>query len=284
MTERGESIEVSARTVDDAVTEALRQLGLSRKEVEIDIVKEGGRSLLGLLREQAVVRVTAKSRPAREKKAPWWRAREKEAPTPPASEEKAPSQLAREKEAPTPPASEEEAPSPLAREEEAPTPASADELNQTARLGMETLQDLMRHMGVRGRVTQETVPLKSQTRDDSVLLDITGSDLALLIGRRGETLRDLQFLTCLIVSRRTQHWPNVVVDVEHYRARRERTLEDLARRMADRVRETAEPMALEPMPPNERRIVHLALSDASDVFTESTGEADKRKVVIYPAK
>ena len=264
MTERGESIEVSARTVDDAVTEALRQLGLSRKEVEIDIVKEGGRSLLGLLREQAVVRVTAKSRPAREKKAPWWRAREKEAPTPPASEE--------------------EAPSPLAREEEAPTPASADELNQTARLGMETLQDLMRHMGVRGRVTQETVPLKSQTRDDSVLLDITGSDLALLIGRRGETLRDLQFLTCLIVSRRTQHWPNVVVDVEHYRARRERTLEDLARRMADRVRETAEPMALEPMPPNERRIVHLALSDASDVFTESTGEADKRKVVIYPAK
>ena len=274
MTERGESIEISARTVEDAVAEALRQLGLSREKVEVDIVKEGGRSLLGLLREDAVVRVTAKSRPAREKKAPWWRAREKEAPTPPSSEEEAPSSRAREG----------EAPSPRAREEEAPTPSSADELNQTVRLGMETLQDLMRHMGVRGRVTQETVPLKSQTRDDSVLLNITGSDLALLIGRRGETLRDLQFLTCLIVSRRTQHWPNVVVDVEHYRARRERTLEDLARRMADRVRETAEPMALEPMPPNERRIVHMALSDASDVFTESTGEADKRKVVIYPAK
>ena len=117
-----------------------------------------------------------------------------------------------------------------------------------------------------------------------MLLNISGDDLALLIGRRGETLRDLQFLTCLIVSRQTQHWPNVVVDVEHYRARRERTLGDLARRMADRVRRTAEPMALEPMPPNERRIVHLALSEASDVFTESTGEADKRKVVIYPEK
>jgi len=264
MTERGESIEVSAGTVDDAVAEALRQLGLSREKVEVDIVKEGGRSLLGLLREQAVVRVTVKSRPAREKKAPWWRGREKKTPPP----------LAREKEASTP----------LVREEETPASPSADDSNQTARLGMETLQDLMRHMGVRGRVTQETLPLRSQTRDNSVLLNISGDDLALLIGRRGETLRDLQFLTCLIVSRRVQHWPNVVVDIEHYRARRETNLENLARRMADRVRETAEPMALEPMPPNERRIVHMALSDASDVFTESSGEADKRKVVIYPEK
>ena len=274
MTERGESIEVRAGTVDDAVTKALEQLGLSRDKVEVDVVKEGGRSLLGLLREEAVVRVTAKSRPAREKKTPWWRGRKKEAPKPPASEERAPK----------PPASEERVSWPLAREQEPPAQTSADTLDQTARLGMEILQNLMRHMGVRGRVTHETVPLESQSRDDSVLLNISGDDLALLIGRRGETLRDLQFLTCLIVSRQTQHWPNVVVDVEHYRARRERTLGDLARRMADRVRRTAEPMALEPMPPNERRIVHMALSDASDVFTESTGEADKRKVVIYPEK
>ena len=284
MTDRGESIEVRAGTVDDAVSKALEQLGLSRDKVEVDVVKEGGRSLLGLLREEAVVRVTVKSPPAREKKAPWWRRRKEEAPTPLAREEDAPTPLAREKEAPTPLAREKETPMPLAREKEVPAPTSAEALDQTARLGIKVLQDLMQHMGVRGRVTQETVPLESQTRDGSVLLNITGGDLALLIGRRGETLRDLQFLTCLIVSRQTQHWPSMVVDVEHYRARRERTLGDLARRMADRVRRTAEPMALEPMPPNERRIVHLALSEASAVFTESTGEADKRKVVIYPEK
>jgi len=264
MSKESRSIEVRARSVDEAVLKALEQLRLNRDQVEVEVIKEGGRSLLGLLREDAVVKVVAKGPRMRQKrapikavaKAPWMR------------QKKDPIKVtAKARRMP---------------EQEASVPPSADELDEIARLGMETLQDLIGHMGIHARVTRESVLLKSQTSATSVLLNMSGQDLGLLIGRRGETLRDLQFLTCLIVSRRIQRWPNVVVDVEHYRARREKTLADLARRIADRVCETGEPMPLEPMPPNERRIVHLALRDAPDVFTESTGQADERRVVIIP--
>jgi len=103
-----------------------------------------------------------------------------------------------------------------------------------------------------------------------------------LIGRQGETLRDLQFMTALMVSRHSQPWPSLMVDVEHYRARRRKALTDLARRMAERVRTTGQPVSLEPMPADERRIVHIALKDDPDVYTESTGVEDKRRVVILP--
>jgi spoIIIJ-associated protein len=87
-----------------------------------------------------------------------------------------------------------------------------------------------------------------------------------------------------MVSRQLERWPNLVVDVEDYKARREKSLVGLAGRMADRVRTTDQPVNLEPMPAHERRIVHLALSDDPDVYTESTGQDEKRKVVIYPKK
>ena len=115
-------------------------------------------------------------------------------------------------------------------------------------------------------------------------LNISGDGLGVLIGRRGATLNDLQYLTCLLVSRRVQRWPDLVVDVERYKARREKSLVELAKRMAERVRTTAQPLPLEPMPPNERRIVHLALRDDPNVYTESSGEDEERKVVIRPKK
>ncbi len=119
--------------------------------------------------------------------------------------------------------------------------------------------------------TQEVAPLQ---------VNIIGDDLGVLIGRRGETLRDLQFLTRLIVSRQIGKWPNVVVDVEGYKSRRADALEALARRMADRVRTTRQPVTLEPMPAYERRIVHLTLRNDKDVYTESIGEGEARKVQI----
>jgi len=121
--------------------------------------------------------------------------------------------------------------------------------------------------------THEVAPLQ---------VNIIGDDLGVLIGRRGETLRDLQFLTRLIVSRKIGKWPNIVVDVEGYKSRRAETLQALARRMADRVRTTHQPVTLEPMPAYERRIVHLTLRNDKDVYTESTGEGESRKVQILP--
>ncbi|MEE8471068.1 MAG: R3H domain-containing nucleic acid-binding protein, partial [Dehalococcoidia bacterium] len=105
-------------------------------------------------------------------------------------------------------------------------------------------------------------------------------DLGILIGRRGETLSAVQYLVNLIVSRQMKAWAGIVVDVEGYRQRRYESLRFLARRVADRVRSTGRSVTLEPMPPNERRIIHLELHDSSEVTTESMGQGEGRKVSI----
>lgn len=116
----------------------------------------------------------------------------------------------------------------------------------------------------------------------TVALNLRGPDLSNLIGRRGETLDSLQYLTRMLVAKELGHYLNVVIDVEGYKAHRVQTLQQLARRMAERVTTTHKPAALEPMPPNERRIVHLALRDHPDVRTESVGNGENRKVTIIP--
>jgi len=243
------SIEITARTVEQAIEKGLEQLGLSRDQVDVEVLRQGSRGLLGLLSEDAVVRVSPKS------------------PSSPQIEEAG--ELYEE---------EEEESRHRAGEQATGDP------DEAGRLGVQVLQKLLQEMGLRARVTRADTVLDSQTGVDAVLLNVSGDDVGGLIGRRGETLRDLQFLTCLMVSRDLQHWPNLMVDVEHYRARRERTLTDLARRMADQVRKSGESVALEPMPPNERRIVHLALRDEADVFTESIGQGERRKVTIFPKR
>jgi spoIIIJ-associated protein len=181
----------------------------------------------------------------------------------------------------------EEMPEPSAVDDEAkvaeePRPTAVED--DVAALGSKTLQDLLGYMGLRARVSREGAPAVGSPASEVVRLNITGEGMGVLIGRRGETLRDLQYLTCLVISRQMQRWPNLVVDVEDYKARREKSLVELARRIADQVRKTAEPVQLEPMPPHERRIVHLSLRDDPDVFTESYGQDDKRRVVIIPRK
>ena len=114
------------------------------------------------------------------------------------------------------------------------------------------------------------------------VLDIEGEDLGLLIGRRGETLASMQYLLNLMMSRQFGERMSFTVDVEGYRRRRERQLNTLARRMADQVKRTKRPLTLEPMPPNERRIIHMALAEDRYVTTASTGEGDGRKVSINP--
>lgn len=263
--------EYQGRSVDDAVQKALRALGLSRDEVDVEIIRPGSRGLLGLLGEEAVVRVTPISTPAvpvslEGRGAP-------EEPTvetaPEQAEDSSTVWLAREAPATT---------------EQPPAEVPAEVIEDVARFGAETLQNLLDHMGLNARVAREDVPAQSDAEPAAVLLNITGPDLGVLIGRQGETLRDLQFVTSLIVSRHTQRWPNLIVDVEHYKSRRQKSLVDLAKRMADRVRVSGQPVSLEPMPPHERRFVHLALRDDPDVFTESTGQDEKRKVVIMPKK
>ena len=124
--------------------------------------------------------------------------------------------------------------------------------------------------------------LKQMHNDDldGPIFEIEGDDAGLLIGRKGETLKTLQFLVRYIVSQRLDDRVNLMIDVEGYQERRHQSLANMARRVARRVTDTGKPITLEPMPPNERRIVHLTLSDHPRVTTESTGMGSSRQVVI----
>ncbi|MEM8530071.1 MAG: RNA-binding cell elongation regulator Jag/EloR [Chloroflexota bacterium] len=224
------SIEISARTVAEAIQLALDQLGKDRDEVAIEVLEAGSED------EEALVRVTAieDEEPATQKQ----------------------------------------------------RPADWSELDQISR---RVLEELLERMDTHGYVTavRSSVPGQHGDTEETLTLHVEGADeeaMGLLIGRRGETLRSLQFMVNLLVSRKVQKWPQIVVDVGNYRQRRQESLEGLARRMAERVRQSGRSIALEPMGAYERRIVHLALRSDNSVYTQSAGEGDSRKVIIYPAK
>ncbi len=126
--------------------------------------------------------------------------------------------------------------------------------------------------------------LSDQDRQDgpTLVLNIQGGELGGLIGRRGETLEDLQYLTRLLVAKELGRYINLVLDVEGYKSHREQMLQQLAQRMAERVTTSHKPASLEPMPANERRIIHLTLRDHPHVRTESVGIGENRKVTIVP--
>jgi len=242
-----ESLEVSARTVKEAIEIALARLGKKREEVSISVLSEGSRGILGIGSEDARILVSVVE---------------------PEREEAVPEALAMEEEL----LAEEEEELVPAREE-APVPPE-----QVADVARQVLERILSLLGVPVRVRVRTAGPEGPALD----VDVLGPDHGILIGRRGETLGALQFLTNLIVSKRLHRWTRVSVDVEGYRANREQVLRGLALRTAQRVAEARQPIALEPMPPAERRIIHLTLQDHPAVTTASTGEGDRRKVVISP--
>lgn len=165
----------------------------------------------------------------------------------------------------------------------APTPAVPG-TDDPQTIGCQVLSELLHHMGIPAQVHVGTYALAAE--EEQPIIDVATSnerDSGLLIGRRGETLHHLQFLLNLLVQRHIHRWPYILVDVEQYRRRRDASLCDLARRMADRVSHTHQPITLEPMPAYERRVVHLALREDPLVVTQSAGAGDNRKVVIYPS-
>lgn len=240
-----ESVDVSGRTVEEAVQQALLKLGKERDEVEVTILSEGHRGILGFVRgvrgETAQVRVTVRQSEVAE--------------------------LVGDAEG------EEELP-----ETSAPKVPKVPSGVAVA-LAEETLAQLLEKMGIEADVAARG---GTGTEDSPILLDVTGDDLGILIGRRGETLSSIQFLVNLMVGKHLDSWVRIVVDVEGYKARREETLRSLASRVAERVRRTGQTIALEPMPPNERRIVHMALQTSPYVTTESSGYGEDRRVSVMP--
>ena len=307
-------VEATGRTVNEAVENALVRLDAGREQVEIEVVNEGSRGILGIGAEDARVIVSLRAavpageeattaatvapaaaaeapaapsgvsrgfRPARE------RGRRGAAPDffaegEPADGAGRPMGTAR------PPSGLDTLPrravqaldgelgeADLADEPDDETAALAvasDELVDTA---VGVLMELLELLRVEGEV-------EVRSRSYPLTLNVHGDDLGILIGRHGDTLSSLQFMVNLLVGRRMGRWTRVVVDVEEYRQRRERTLRDVAERAAERVRRTRQTVTLEPMPPNERRIVHMTLQGDRFVATHSIGEGDSRKVVIAP--
>lgn len=162
-------------------------------------------------------------------------------------------------------------------------PAEPEALDDESAVARKTLQDLLAKMRVRARVVARRSDHSAPPDEDNpVVLDVQGDDLGALIGHRGETLASLQYLVRLMVSKQLNAMANVVVDVEGYKRRREEQLQRLALRIADQATQQGKIVSLEPMPANERRIIHLALRERTDVTTESIGEGRSRKVTVIP--
>lgn len=159
------------------------------------------------------------------------------------------------------------------------TPEEADEALRVAR---ETLEELLQKMKIKAEVEAEWGAPDEDGEPRPLVLDVLGDDLSMLIGRKGETLSALQYITRLIACKRLNRGVHVIVDVEGYKQRREEQLRRLAQRMAEQAVQRKRQMSLEPMPANERRIIHLELRNHPDVRTESVGEGDRRKVTIIP--
>lgn len=270
-----ESVEVSAKSVEEAIQQALIRLDRSRDEVDVTVLSEGHRGLLGFVRGDARVRVSVRGSQAK----PSTRSRKTEPAEPKAAapEPHKPAETTAAAPKPRKPA-EPRAAAPEPHEPAAPV-QPAQRPNASAIVAQDTLEELLERMAI----DADVIYRGGRGEDDSpILLDVVGDDLAILIGRRGETLSSLQFLVNLMVGKRLDSWVRVVVDVEGYRARREESLRSLATRMAERVRRTGQATALEPMPPNERRIVHMTLQDNPHVTTESSGFGEERRVTVMP--
>lgn len=302
------SIEASGKTVKDAIQNGLAELGCTQDEVETSIIDMGSPGLFGMFGKPAKVRLTVKGedhsldiempvftldqggqagrkrgekKPKAKPEAP---ARAAEAAEEAAPAEEASPQPAREKrerkkggrrekEAAREPQPE---PVTVAAPAEPAEPFVATEeaaLSETARTARDFLKGLTDRMGVEAQI--EVCESEAQLR-----MQLSGESMSILIGRRGETLDALQYLTSLNVNRGREEYLRVSLDTENYRAKREEALRKLAVRMANRAKKSGRRVALEPMNPNERRILHSALQNDPQVTTHSEGEEPYRRVII----
>jgi spoIIIJ-associated protein len=160
-----------------------------------------------------------------------------------------------------------------------------EEADDDARVAKEVLDEVLAKMGIEDSKVQ-ILKAESTRADENThwILNIVGRNINRLIGHRGETLSSLQYITRLIVSRRLQRRANIIVDAGAYKAKRSDRLRQLANRMADQAIRQSRTVTLEPMPPHERRIIHLTLRKREDVSTKSVGEGKGRKVTISPSK
>lgn len=273
-----ESVEASGKSIEDAILQALVRLGRNRSEVEITVLQEPSRGTRGIGSHEARVRVFVRPGGAA-RSAPGDEPEELDDAELDGVDEYAPDVYDEEAYA-----EEEVEYEPI----DIPTGPLKDLLPPDASIeevAVEALRAILAHMGVRAlvEVKEPLSQSEEEAEEEPLTLNIRSDDsqtLSLLIGRRGETLGALQLLVNLVVNKQTGVREHIIVDAERYRERREFNLRAMAARIADQVRRSGTPIMLEAMPPNERRIIHMALAETDDIATESTGEGDQRRVVV----
>ncbi len=244
-----ETLKYSAATVEDAITKATTELGVTSDQIKYTVLEKGSKGFLGIGSKEAVIEVEVSDGviPKEEKT----EKKEQKAEKPEKKEEKKP-------------------------EKKEPAKVKTTE-NDVAHFeeGKKFLEDVFEKMGMKVTVEYEL------DEEDTLSINLTGEGMGVLIGKRGQTLDSLQYLTSLVVNRSGEHYIRVKLDTENYRARRKETLESLAKNIAYKVKRTRKSMSLEPMNPYERRIIHSVLQSDNFVMTRSEGEEPYRHVVVF---
>ena len=279
---KGQSYEYTAKTVEAAVDEGLRDMGVSRDQIDIEVVQEGSRGILGIGASDALVRLSRKAASAPAKVQP-----QEAIALPTAAGVDAVAEP--EESADTNGASPTAEISPTADDEPSSIEAddSLSEIDEEEDeddaeledIAFDLLSQMLRHLDIEAEI--ELSWLEDEEDGDRPLnLNVVGDDLGILIGRNGETLASIQYLIRLMVNQELHSWKNIVVDIDSYKQRRAEQLNQMAQRLAEQVVASGRPASLEPMPASERRLVHMALRNHQQVYTASTGEDQRRKVQI----
>jgi len=241
-------LEVIAPSVEEAIEKGLMELGVNKSDVDIEVLDEGKKNLFKLISRQSRVRLIVKETQDNRYN---------------------PEQIKTDNQ----PELVDEQVVDIAFEE------SNDISDETLAAAQEIIHELLAKMGIKAEV-EVNFGKADKMHAKPVAVNIKGNDLSFLIGKKSETLNALQYVASLMLGNRLNRWVPLQIDVQNYRERRELELRKLARRLADQVATTGRSQYFEPMPANERRIIHMELRDNPNVETHSTGEEPFRKVTI----
>ena len=270
------TVRITAKTIEAAVAEGLEKLGISREEAVVHVVEQPSSGLFGLIhKKMAVVDISAPDEEAEEDTV------EEASPAEEAPAAEIPAEEAKEETPAEEPKTDAAAPDAEDAPADAKTAArdaptnAPEEQKKVAEEAKTFLAGVFAGMHL-------AVTMECRMTEERIMINLVGDGLGILIGKHGQTLDALQYLTNLAAGKSFRHHYFILLDVENYRERRQDTLEALARRLAGKVKRTGEEIRLEPMAAGERRIIHLALQDDHAVSTDSEGEAPYRYVVIRP--
>lgn len=277
-------ITVSARTLSDAITEALIELEITSDMLEYDVIEKGSEGFFGIGRKQAVIKArkkvveppkeeTKKEEPETPVKEKPKKEFKKEAKKEPHKEHKEYKEfkkdVAREL--------HREAKEPVSPVKEAKEPVKLAEISEETKAAcVDFLKGVFETMNLEVELVTEI------DEEGALAIELKGKHMGILIGKRGQTLDALQYLTNRVANKNQEGFVRVKLDTENYRKRRKETLENLAKNIASKVKRTRKPVSLEPMNPYERRIIHSALQADRYVSTHSEGEEPYRRVVVTP--